>query len=68
MIVLVLNSPSLIDPIKKELSKEYEQASAELKKNYEQQLAAQEAVYTEKLRQRLKEKLIALSRMAKNKA
>lgn len=57
----------LRDDITKELTKKYEQEAVELKKNYEQQLKEQEAVQTELIRQRLKEKLVTLSRMAENK-
>lgn len=49
-----------------EISVKYEEEIAEIKKRYEQQLQEKEANQTEKLRQQLKEKLVALSRMAKN--
>jgi pyruvate/2-oxoacid:ferredoxin oxidoreductase alpha subunit/ferredoxin len=52
--------------VTKELSKKYEQETAELKNNYEQQLKEKEEAQTEILRQQLKEKLVALSNMAKN--
>ena len=50
--------------VSKELSRKYEQEISEIKKNYELQLKDQEASQTEVLRQKLKEKLIALSSMA----
>lgn len=57
----------LREEVNKELSEKYEQDAADLKIKYEQQLKDQEASQTEILRQRLKEKLMALSMMAKNK-
>ncbi len=57
----------LREDVREELSKKYEQDAADLKKNYEQQLKEQEARQTEILRQQLKEKLVALSKMAQNK-
>ena len=53
--------------VNKELSKKFEIEVAELKKTHEEQLKEQEASQTEILRLRLKEKLIALTVMAKNK-
>ena len=52
--------------LEQEISNIYEAEIADLKKDYEQQLQEKEAAQTEKLRQQLKEKLVALSRMAKN--
>jgi len=51
----------LKEELAQEIGAKYEQEIAELKKNYEQQLKEKEASQTEKLRQQLKEKLIALS-------
>jgi pyruvate-ferredoxin/flavodoxin oxidoreductase len=56
----------LKEELAQEISHKYEEEITELKKNYEQQLQEKEASQTEKLRQQLKEKLIALSQMAKN--
>jgi pyruvate/2-oxoacid:ferredoxin oxidoreductase alpha subunit len=56
----------LKEELAEEISAKYEQEIIELKKNYEQQLKEKEAAQTEKLRQQLKEKLVALSQMAKN--
>jgi hypothetical protein len=55
----------LKEELAEEISAKYEQEITELKKNYEQQLKEKEAAQTEKLRQQLKEKLVALSQMAK---
>jgi pyruvate/2-oxoacid:ferredoxin oxidoreductase alpha subunit len=55
----------LKDELTREISNKYEREIAELKNNYEQQLYEKEAKQTELLRQQLKEKLVALSRMAK---
>jgi len=49
------------------LTNKYEKEAAKLKENYEEQLRTEKAAQTEVLRQRLKEKLIALSAMAQNK-
>ncbi len=57
----------LRDEVTKELSKKYERDAADLKKDFERQLKEQEAAQTEILRQRLKEKLVALSSMAQNR-
>ena len=56
----------LKEELAQEISNKYDAEIAELKKNYEQQLQDKEAAQTEKLRQQLKEKLVALSQMAKN--
>jgi pyruvate/2-oxoacid:ferredoxin oxidoreductase alpha subunit/Pyruvate/2-oxoacid:ferredoxin oxidoreductase delta subunit len=56
----------LREEVAKELSVKYEKEMAELKKDYEQQLSDQKASQTEVLRQQLKEKLVALSKMAKS--
>jgi len=50
----------------KEISDKYEEEISALKKEYEKQLIEKEAAQTEKLKQQLKEKLVALSAMARN--
>lgn len=56
----------LKDVLTQEISNKYEVEIAELKKDYEKQLQEIEANQTEKLRRQLKQKLVALSQMAKN--
>jgi pyruvate/2-oxoacid:ferredoxin oxidoreductase alpha subunit len=56
----------LKEELTKEISNKYEQEIAALKKDYEQQLSDATAAQTEQLRQQLKEKLVALSSMARN--
>ena len=56
----------LKEELEREISDKYEVEITDIKKGYEQQLQEKEAAQTEKLRQQLKEKLVALSRMAKN--
>jgi pyruvate/2-oxoacid:ferredoxin oxidoreductase alpha subunit/ferredoxin len=64
---VVAKIPSqLKEELTKEISSSYEQQLVDLKKDYEQQLADAAASQTEVLRQQLKEKLVALSTMAKN--
>jgi len=55
----------LKDELTQEISAKYEQEIADLKKNYEQQLSDAAAAQTEQLRKQLKEKLVALSSMAR---
>jgi len=57
----------LREQVTKELLERFETEAAELKSKYEQQLKEQQTVQTEQLRQQLKEKLVALSRMAQRK-
>jgi pyruvate/2-oxoacid:ferredoxin oxidoreductase alpha subunit/ferredoxin len=65
---LLTEFPSkLKEEVSQEFRKKYEEDAAALKTKYEQQLKEQKTAQTEILRQQLKEKLIALSRMAKNK-
>jgi pyruvate/2-oxoacid:ferredoxin oxidoreductase alpha subunit/Pyruvate/2-oxoacid:ferredoxin oxidoreductase delta subunit len=57
----------LREEITKTLHEQYERDVDELKKNYTVKIQEQEAIQTEQLRQQLKEKLVALSRMAQTK-
>lgn len=56
----------LKEELTQEISNNYEKQIAELKKDYEQQLSDAAASQTERVREQLKEKLVALSNMAKN--
>ncbi len=56
----------LSEEVKKELTKKFEAEAADLKKEYDAELIVKEQEYTMRLKEQIKEKLIALSRMAKN--
>ncbi len=56
----------LREELTQEISSKYEEEIATLKKDYEKQLSDAAAAQTEQLRQQLKEKLVALSSMARS--